>query len=69
MPGHVIVEMLNFDHIADGRTRLVIEASFHTKEDADGMFSSGMEDGMNESYAAVAVSAASGPSGFFCFPR
>ena len=53
MPGHVIVETLDFKDTADGRTRLVIEASFHTKEDADGMLSSGMEEGMNESYEAL----------------
>jgi len=54
MPGHVIVETVNFEEIDGGaRTRLVIDASFHTAEDCAGMLSSGMEEGMNQSYAAL----------------
>jgi uncharacterized protein YndB with AHSA1/START domain len=54
MPGHVIVETVNCEEIDGGaRTRLVIVGSFHTAEDAKGMLESGMEEGMNQSYAAL----------------
>lgn len=54
MAGHVIVETASFEEIDGGtRTRLVIDASFHTAEDCAGMLASGMEEGMNQSYAAL----------------
>ena len=53
MPGHVIVETATLEDLGDGRTRLVSLSLFHTSEDRDGMMSSGMEGGMNESYAAL----------------
>ena len=52
-PGHVIVETCTFIDLGDGRTKLVNESLFHTKEDRDGMMQAGMEGGMNESYAAL----------------
>ncbi|HEY6078639.1 MAG TPA: SRPBCC family protein [Polyangiaceae bacterium] len=53
MPGHVIVETVTLEDLGDGRTRLVNVSLFHTTEERDGMLSSGMEQGMAESYAAL----------------
>lgn len=53
MPGHVIVETVTLEDLGDGRTRLVNVSLFHTTEERDGMMSSGMEQGMAESYAAL----------------
>jgi uncharacterized protein YndB with AHSA1/START domain len=53
MPGHVIVETATFEDLGDDRTRIVTTSLFHTKEDRDGMLHSGMEGGLNESYAAL----------------
>lgn len=53
MPGHVIVETMTLEDLGDGRTRLVNVSLFHTTEERDGMLHSGMEGGMNESYAAL----------------
>jgi uncharacterized protein YndB with AHSA1/START domain len=53
MPGHVIVETATFEDLGDGRTKLVTISLFHTPEERDGFLQSGMEQGMNESYAAL----------------
>jgi len=53
MPGHVIVETMTLEDLGDGRTKLVNVSLFHTAEERDGMLHSGMEQGMNESYAAL----------------
>ena len=53
MPGHVLVETTIFEDMGDGRTRIIATSLFHTTEDRDGMLQSGMEGGMNESYAAL----------------
>ena len=53
MPAHVIIETMNLEDLGDGRTRLVTVSLFHTSEERDGMLHSGMEGGMNESYAAL----------------
>ena len=53
MPGHVIVERAEFTDLGDGRTRVVSLSLFHTTEERDGMLNSGMETGMNESFAAL----------------
>jgi uncharacterized protein YndB with AHSA1/START domain len=53
MPGHVPVEIATFEDLGDGRTRVVNISLFHTTEEGDGMLSSGMEQGLNESYAAL----------------
>lgn len=53
MPGHVAVETMTLEELAGGRTRMVIVSLFHTTEERDGMLGSGMEEGMNESYAAL----------------
>ena len=53
MPGHVIVQTIVLDDLGDNRTRMVTLALFHTTEERDGMIKSGMEGGVNESYAAL----------------
>jgi uncharacterized protein YndB with AHSA1/START domain len=52
MPGHVSVETATF--VDEGeRTRVVTTTIFHTAEERDGMMASGMEKGMNETYARL----------------
>jgi uncharacterized protein YndB with AHSA1/START domain len=53
MPGHVCIETVTFEDLGDGRTKVVTTSLFHTTEDRDGMLQSGMEQGLNESYAAL----------------
>jgi uncharacterized protein YndB with AHSA1/START domain len=53
MPGHVIVETIVLEDLGDGRTRIVNTSLFHTPEERDGMLQSGMEEGLNQSYAAL----------------
>jgi uncharacterized protein YndB with AHSA1/START domain len=53
LPGHVAIETMTLEDLGDGRTRLVTTSLFHTVEDCDGMLQSGMESGVNESYAAL----------------
>jgi uncharacterized protein YndB with AHSA1/START domain len=53
MPGHVVIETATLEQLADGRTRVVNTSLFHTTEERDGMLSSGMEQGLNQSYAAL----------------
>jgi uncharacterized protein YndB with AHSA1/START domain len=50
MPGHVSVETATFEDLGD-RTRIVTTSIFHTTEERDGMLASGMERGLNETYA------------------
>jgi uncharacterized protein YndB with AHSA1/START domain len=53
MPGHVIIETMTLEDLGDGRTKLVTVSLFHTTQERDGMLSSGMEGGMNQSHAAL----------------
>jgi uncharacterized protein YndB with AHSA1/START domain len=53
MPGYVAVDTAVFEDLGDGRTKLVTTSLFHTTEERDGMLESGMETGLNESYAAL----------------
>jgi uncharacterized protein YndB with AHSA1/START domain len=53
MPAHTIQETMVLEDLGDGRTKLRNTSLFFTREDRDGMISSGMEQGMNESYAAL----------------
>ena len=53
MPGHVALETATLEDLGDGRTRFVNTSLFMTAEDRDGMLQSGMEGGLNESYAAL----------------
>ena len=52
MPGHVSVETATFEDLGE-RTKVTTVAIFHTPEERDGMLSSGMESGMNETYARL----------------
>ena len=53
MPGHVSYEEMELTDLGDGRTRLNVKSTFIFAADRDGMMQSGMEGGMNESYAAL----------------
>ena len=53
MPAHVALETMTLEDLGDGRTKLVTVSIFHTVEDRDGMLHSGMEAGVNASYAAL----------------
>jgi uncharacterized protein YndB with AHSA1/START domain len=53
MPGHVAVETVILEELGDGSTRIVTLTLFHTPEERDGMLHSGMEQGLNQSYAAL----------------
>ena len=53
MPGHVVVETVTFEDLGDGRTKVVNTSLFHTAEERDDMLNSGMEKGLNQSYAAL----------------
>lgn len=52
MPGHVSVETAVFEDLGD-RTKVTTTSIFHTPEERDGMLQSGMETGMNETYARL----------------
>ena len=53
MPAHVAIQDMTLEELGDGKTRLVTTVLFHTAEERDGMLKSGMENGMNQSYAAL----------------
>jgi uncharacterized protein YndB with AHSA1/START domain len=52
LPGHVSVETAVFEDLGD-RTRVIATSLFHTTAERDGMLSSGMERGMNDTYARL----------------
>jgi uncharacterized protein YndB with AHSA1/START domain len=52
MPGHVSVETATFEDLGD-RTRVTTTSQFHTPEERDGMLASGMEGGLNDTYARL----------------
>jgi uncharacterized protein YndB with AHSA1/START domain len=49
MPGHVAIETMELEDLGD-RTRVIVTSLWHTAEERDGMLSSGMEGGMNETF-------------------
>jgi uncharacterized protein YndB with AHSA1/START domain len=53
MPGYVIIETGVLKDLGDGRTKFVNTSLFHTTDERDGFLQSGMEGGLNESYAAL----------------
>lgn len=53
MPGQPSIETMTLEDLADGRTKLVTVSLFHSGEERDGMLQYGMEDGVNQSYAAL----------------
>jgi len=52
-PGHVTLETARFETLPGGRTRLTVQSVFQSVADRDGMLQSGMEEGMNDSYARL----------------
>ena len=52
MAGHIAVEKYVFTE-QDGRTTVTSTTRFASQEDRDGMIQSGMEQGANQSYAAL----------------
>ena len=53
MPGYVVIETLELSDLPDGRTKVVNISQFYSTEERDGMLQSGMETGLNQSYAAL----------------
>ena len=53
MPGYVAITTVTFEDLGDGRTKVSSTSLFHTTEERDGMLSSGMEQGLNQSYAVL----------------
>jgi uncharacterized protein YndB with AHSA1/START domain len=53
MPGYVSVQTATFEDLGDGRTKVLTDVSFFTPEERDGMLGSGMQVGLDESYAAL----------------
>jgi len=53
MPGYVALETAVFEDLGDGRTKVVNTTLFNTSEERDGLLHSGMEKGLNQSYAAL----------------
>jgi uncharacterized protein YndB with AHSA1/START domain len=51
--GHVIMEKMQLTELPDGKTKLHVTQAFFNAQDRDGMLQSGMEDGMNQTYAAL----------------
>jgi uncharacterized protein YndB with AHSA1/START domain len=52
MPGHVSVETATFEELGE-RTKVTTTSIFHTPEERDGTLASGMERGLNETYARL----------------
>ncbi len=53
MPGHAVVNTIRLRDVDDGNTLLDSTMRFDTREERDAMLRSGMEQGMNQSYAAL----------------
>jgi len=53
MPGYVTVTTASFEDLGKNRTKVIASSLFLSTEERDGMLHSGMEDGLNESYAAL----------------
>jgi len=54
MAGHISVDTATFEDLGDGRTLFRSRSLFQSKEDLDGMLSSGMESGAKETYDRLA---------------
>lgn len=52
-PGHVMFDDATLEDLGDGRTKLVTVSTAMLVSDLEAMIASGMEKGMNESYAAL----------------
>ena len=52
MPGYICLETAEFEDLGD-RTKVTTTSLFYTTEERDGMLGSGMEHGLNETYARL----------------
>lgn len=52
-PGHVGLEKMNLFDLGNGKTKLVSVGTFMSVADRDGMLQSGMEEGMQQTYAKL----------------
>ncbi len=53
MPGKIVVDTMTFEDLG-GKTRVTTRSVFDSIEDRDGMLSTGMEEGANESWDRLA---------------
>lgn len=53
MPGYPLLDTAVFQDVGGNRTKVVSTSLFYTKQGRDGMFESGMSEGLNQSYAAL----------------
>ena len=51
--GHVTLETMKLEELPGGRTRLITQSVFQSVADRDGMLQSGMEEGLNDSFARL----------------
>lgn len=53
MRGYVTADVITFEDLGDGRTKVTAHSYFHMPQERDGMMEYGMLDGLNQSYAAL----------------
>jgi uncharacterized protein YndB with AHSA1/START domain len=53
MTGHTVLDTTTFEDLGDGRTKVVSRSLFHTSDERDAMLGFGMENGRDQSYAAL----------------
>ena len=53
MPGHVAIEFVDLEDLGDGRTKIRIVMQMHTPEERNGFLQSGMQEGMDASFAEL----------------
>lgn len=53
MTERTIMETMTLEDLGDGRTKVVTVSAFHSADERDGMLRYGMEEGLNQSYAAL----------------
>ena len=53
MPDQTSLETATFEDLDDGRTKVVSTSLFDSREERDAMLNLGMEQGLNDSYAAL----------------
>ncbi|MGI5862008.1 MAG: SRPBCC family protein [Myxococcales bacterium] len=53
MPGYPSLDTATFEELGPNQTKVVTISRFYTNEMRDGMLGAGMEQGLNESYAAL----------------
>jgi uncharacterized protein YndB with AHSA1/START domain len=53
MPGYITVDIVTFEDLGDGRTKVSTRTLFHAPEEREGMLQYGMIEGLNASYEAL----------------